>query len=402
MKTSFKSLFAVSTLVVLFGSTDAASSVPASLSPTVQEALDKGIIAAKVPDYLLAIRYFEEARKFAPQAPVVFLNMGLAESRIAGRELRAMAWFGAYLSAYPDAPNGAVVKEQIAVLSVRNQSNVLQFVKTVQVAANLTSSNLASKLNKNIDFKLVEVTPAYQPNPDLNPLTIVSALFDVVVGQIAIANAQVEAGDIASAQMIFANAQRTVELIPVSASRSVQALDAIGSAQVSLIERQLESGDVSGALQTSDLIREAGWRSRARRVIAKAQIKAGDFAGAQQTANPLHPQWKGEIQSLILTAQAKIGVTSASDVSRRGALDTRSAGPHAVSVTDWLAKLDDGNKSNECPLNTEPFLRLAEYLKSLPPSGDSQKVLDSLHKTAKTLVTAQSVITGMLKQPTKK
>ena len=68
---------------------------PASLPPAAQEALNQGIIAAKVPDYLLAIRYFEDARKIAPAAPVVFLNLGIAESKIPGRELRAIAWFGA-------------------------------------------------------------------------------------------------------------------------------------------------------------------------------------------------------------------------------------------------------------------------------------------------------------------
>ncbi|MGP1614723.1 MAG: tetratricopeptide repeat protein, partial [Pollutimonas bauzanensis] len=76
---------------------------PAPLPPAAQEALNKGIIAAKVPDYPLAIRYFEEARKLAPDAPVVYLNLGLAESKIPSRELRAIAWFGVYLAAYPDA-----------------------------------------------------------------------------------------------------------------------------------------------------------------------------------------------------------------------------------------------------------------------------------------------------------
>ena len=50
----------------------AQTSAPAPLPPAAQQALDKGIIAAKVPDYLLAIRFFEEARKLAPQAPVIF------------------------------------------------------------------------------------------------------------------------------------------------------------------------------------------------------------------------------------------------------------------------------------------------------------------------------------------
>ena len=111
---------------------------PAPLPPAAQEALNKGIIAAKVPDYLLAIRYFEEARKLAPQAPVIFMNLGVAESKIPGRELRAIAWFGAYLAASP-APNAAAVKEQIAVLEVRNQSNVSRLIKTMQDSAHQMS-----------------------------------------------------------------------------------------------------------------------------------------------------------------------------------------------------------------------------------------------------------------------
>src|ERR1051325_2166828 len=122
----------------------AISSASAPFPPASQDALNKGIIAAKVPDYLLAIRFFEEARKIDPQAPVIYLNLGLAESRIPGRELRAIAWFGAYLAAYPSAPNAAAVKEQIAVLDVRNQSNVSRLVKSVQDAASQLSGSYKS------------------------------------------------------------------------------------------------------------------------------------------------------------------------------------------------------------------------------------------------------------------
>jgi len=108
----------------------AQTNAPAPLPPAAEEALNKGIIAAKVPDYLLAIRFFEEALKLAPQAPVIYMNLGLAESRILGRELRAIAWFGAYLAAYPDAPNAPAVKEQIGVLDIKNQSNILRLIGT--------------------------------------------------------------------------------------------------------------------------------------------------------------------------------------------------------------------------------------------------------------------------------
>jgi hypothetical protein len=62
----------------------------------------------------------------------VFLNLGLAESRIPGRELRAMAWFGAYLAASPNAPNAAAVRQQIAALDVRNQSNLSRLIKAIE------------------------------------------------------------------------------------------------------------------------------------------------------------------------------------------------------------------------------------------------------------------------------
>jgi tetratricopeptide (TPR) repeat protein len=113
----------------------AQTNAPAPLPPAAQEALNKGIIAAKVPDYPLAIRFFEDARKLAPTAPVIFMSLGIAESKMPGRELRAIAWFGAYLAASPDAPNAAAVKEQIAVLEVKSQSDLSRLIKVVQDAA---------------------------------------------------------------------------------------------------------------------------------------------------------------------------------------------------------------------------------------------------------------------------
>lgn len=73
----------------------AAGTLHAELPPEAQTAMDKGVIAAKQQDYMLAIRYFQDARKTAPDAPEVFYNLGLAESKMPGRELRAMAWFSA-------------------------------------------------------------------------------------------------------------------------------------------------------------------------------------------------------------------------------------------------------------------------------------------------------------------
>jgi hypothetical protein len=60
--------------------------------------------------------------------------------------------------------------------------------------------------------------------------------------------------------------------------------------------------------------------------------------------------------------------------------------------------LDDENKDNDCPLNTRLFLDLPGHLKSLPRSDDPRVIFDNLQEAAKVIVTAQNVVTGMLKQ----
>ena len=48
------------------------------LPPAAQEAINKGIIAAKIPDYLLAISYFEEARKIKIESGVWAKLIGIS------------------------------------------------------------------------------------------------------------------------------------------------------------------------------------------------------------------------------------------------------------------------------------------------------------------------------------
>src|SRR5262245_45266906 len=94
-----------------------------SLPPDAQQALHKGLAAAKQQQWDIAIQNFQDARKIAPDAPEIFYDLGLAESKIAGRELRAVAWFGAYLAASPNAANAAAVKDFIAALRTKVKGN---------------------------------------------------------------------------------------------------------------------------------------------------------------------------------------------------------------------------------------------------------------------------------------
>jgi len=129
--------FAVCILVL--AETLAEAAIPAwafaQLSPEAQQAIQKGKDAAQQKDYLSAIRYFEQARVAAPNAPEIYGYLGLAESKIGGRELRAVAWYGAYLAANPRAGNAAAVNSAIAELLKTSENNISLLMKTWETAA---------------------------------------------------------------------------------------------------------------------------------------------------------------------------------------------------------------------------------------------------------------------------
>jgi tetratricopeptide (TPR) repeat protein len=106
----------------------------AQLSPEALKSIQWGKEAAQSKNYELAITYFKMARIEAPNAPEIYGYLGLAESKIGGRELRAVAWYGAYLSANPRAGNAAAVNNAIAELLKANENNTSLLVKTWEAA----------------------------------------------------------------------------------------------------------------------------------------------------------------------------------------------------------------------------------------------------------------------------
>ena len=146
--------------------------------------------------------------------------------------------------------------------------------------------------------------------------------------------------------------------------------------------------------------------------VANAQIAAGDLAGAQATLASLQktndlikdPQLKSSYQSQIARArkwiedaQPKAGVAAAAPANPPPAPDVSRPG-QKIAVSDWLKRLDDENKDDDCPLNTRLFLDLPGHLKSLPRSDDPNAIFSGLNAVAKAIVTAQNVVTAMLKQ----
>jgi tetratricopeptide (TPR) repeat protein len=514
-------------------SLDAQTSVPAPLPPAAQEAFDKGIMAAKEGGYIVAIRYLQDARKIAPQAPQIFRSLGAVEAKIPGREMRAMAWYGAYLAATPNAPDAAEVKKEFARLEVKSEINTSSLIKQAQDSAGqipggydhdnslvsvvalwakvgditaalktadsipaegwvhkgyaqkfiaeaqaqagdigralktadlirsdetqvsaqiaiarvqLTSGDLAgakktlasaqesSVLSKRDEFSKSHeqqaIAYAQVEAGDIdgakNTLTSAQKQADLFTdqslksgAQLAIAKAQLNAGDIAEAEKTLASAIKTAYLIQQYMAKTGGWL-AITTAQLAFAEAQIRSGDIAGArktlasaLKTADLIEDsftypgvASRETQEQLKIAKAQAMCGDIVGAQETADLIQDaNYKRWAQSAI--AEAKAGNTNVPNSTHQSTPDAKPPIQPAITVSDWLDKLDDDRtvsyfENDRCPLNTVPFLDLADYLKSLPPSNNPQKVFESLEYAAKTIVTAQNVITGMLKQQANK
>jgi hypothetical protein len=181
---------------------------------------------------LLATRYFQDARKIAPNSPEIYYNLGLAESKIPGRELRAICWFGAYLAATTNAPNAAAVKDQIDALDIKSQSNISHLIQSVRDAAG----------------KISDTIPEY------------------CLAQIA--GLWAETGDMTSAMQTAGSIQ--------DAYRKNQAL-------ADIADGQAEAGDIVGALKTADAIPDALSKSTEFRSIENAQKNAGDMEGARKT-----------------------------------------------------------------------------------------------------------------------
>lgn len=285
-----------------------------ALPPAAQEALNKGVVAAKIPDYPLAIRFFEDARKIAPAAPVIYLNLGLAESKIPGRELRAIAWFGAYLAADPKGPNTSAIKEKITEAVVKNQSIVLRFVKTAQDAASqIPSDNKSSALfNTTLLWLQLDDLAAAQKSTDLiqdefyrgvAQRDIVSAQTesgDIAGAQktadgiqfslmktealIHIAEAKIKTGDLAGAKKTLTSAVKIADLIDRDPDSLIVSMVYMKSKKQSAIAKaQAQAGDIPAALKTVDLIKDEFQKCGAQTAIAEAQIEAGDSVGAQRT-----------------------------------------------------------------------------------------------------------------------
>jgi hypothetical protein len=300
----------------------AATEETASLPAEAQQALDKGLAAAKQQQWDIAIQNFQEARKIAPDAPEIYYDLGLAQSKIAGRELHAVAWFGAYLAASPNAPNAAAVKDFIAALRIKIKANIDTLIKAAELADNSLpdtpirhdggiTGNLTNKPDQDRIMSLYEVAnlwasagnsanaiatahrigrAGYNETRSLSEIVTAQAEsgyiedaiktaaslhddFESQSANLAIAAAQAKAGDLTAARATLMTAQARLGKEKSAYVKNLRGID-IGRAQANI-------GDFSGAEKTAAMIPSPIAKAWVHLAIAEAQIKAGDLAGAQ-------------------------------------------------------------------------------------------------------------------------
>ncbi|MBX7173428.1 MAG: hypothetical protein K1X72_20840 [Pyrinomonadaceae bacterium] len=257
------------------------------LPPSVQDALDKGIIAAKLPDYPLAIKYFEEARKIAPDAPIIYFNLGLAESKIPGRELRAICWFAAYLTAEPNTPNRAAILEQIKILEVKNQRNFQRIVEAMKAGAKSNTNFYEDSFWEDIVriwIKAGDISEAIKSADQIRDDHYKNRV------KIEIVDALIANGDLAQAEKIASNLTEGNSNVRVMIA---SAEDKIWSKDFKAAQEILKSA-------ANYPVKVDNYRERMKTIskIAELQSKAGDKEGVQTTLEKLQ-QFYNELPEII-------------------------------------------------------------------------------------------------------
>jgi len=349
-----------------------ASAQAGDLSTPAGVAFHKGVIAAKLPNYLLAIRYFEEARQLDPKNGVVYYNLGLAESQIPGRELRAISWLGAYLAASPAARNAQATVEQMHDLAQHNRDSLRVLLKLVLDAAKRGAPDGRDK-----------------------DLAEAAALF---------AEAGEVAGAVSAAGLIRDPLYQCLAKFTIAGAHA----ERVGTPTVAgaLDFAKVAAGQLLFAKVAAGQLLEDPQKSRAHLAIAEAQIKARDVAGARDSlklAKEIATRIPGkEIQEDILLDISRTGLKvalinlRAQNLANPPPTATPPPNPPVLTSAEWITLLDDAEPGAKCPLKTGLFVDLYGYLKTPPPADDPGKAFQTANATVRKYLGARMVVLRML------
>lgn len=412
----FLLIFTAGLLPAVMAQTNGSASASAQLPPDAQDALKKGVIAAQQQKWLIAIQSFQDARKSAPDAPVLFYNLGLAESKIAGRELRAICWLSAYLTASPNSPSAGAVKELITELEIKSEGNNSRLLKTAldianQIPVAYEETILGTKYEAQRSGALASVAKLYAYSGDGNKATEIAVeshldlntmanagviswmvtyggeggisgarkLWSIEVSKYykdafaplvygTIAEQEASLGDIASAWRDFNSMPDNADAD--TTQHKVDVLIAIAKAQFLAGNKQDSSKTLLLAKNLIDKSSSPTGNDWMYEALAQAQMESGDSTNARITAGLIQ---KGDLKSSALRNRGQYVIK-----------------PERVGVDVWT-------KYVSYDLDAAVFLDPAAYLQSLP-SANPQKYLEAIIDTSQRVLEAQMNVDRMLKQ----
>jgi tetratricopeptide (TPR) repeat protein len=100
------------------------------------------LLAVKLEDWNVALENLLVAQYIDPKSPSVLFNLGLTSEKIPGHELRAIAWFQAYLLAAPESPDATAVRNEVTRLEAAYEAKNRQLLNQLDSLVVLAQKNV--------------------------------------------------------------------------------------------------------------------------------------------------------------------------------------------------------------------------------------------------------------------
>jgi hypothetical protein len=315
----------------------------------LQEAFKQGVQATQKQEWLNALGYFEEVRRSVPLAPELLFNLALTEEALPGRELRALAWFKAYLAVAPEGPNAKPIEEACRVLELKVRltlSNLLRQAR--QIAGRFPEDNARNQSLIRVFTAQAETGNFHEAEETV--YQIESGFRDLAYQKIA--RLQAEADDIAGAR-------KNLSYCNPRTCNNHDILIAIARAQA-------RAGDSKAALST--LQEDRQWIDRYGQNKA-VQYRESDALQAQLKERPLSEK-KGPLQSEPLSNSPPVAKKASPEDQKKKAeaftrfIDTRLAKPYFLNPESYFGFLaTQSNPRERFEGLMEAALKMIEALK---------------------------------------
>lgn len=298
-------------MIILLGLglwSSASAQKTAALPKEAQDAVNYGLDAARQQNWELALKYFSQVQKAAPVVPEVLFNLGLACDKSRGREVPAVAWYKAYLSLSPEAPNADQVRSRIMALKIKMETDISRLIGKIKEAS--------------------PSVEAYLMNVDIDENSAMGALIKAIEssegkGSPAARKARAEANQ-------FLRERYTGEMYRY------------------LTEAQIIMGDFSGAIETAG---RSGILDSVYKGIAREQIRTGDLSGAEINVARITGNDKYFLLGMIASSRASMGdIEGAEKILTRIPQDRqREIGPASAcaEITKAYAKAGQINQAEK-------------------------------------------------------